>query len=45
MKPQVSKNNEIKNPKYRFSWYKEIVKLLRNNKTRDYRDKSLITLS
>lgn len=45
MKPQVYKKSEIKKAKYKVSWYKSMVKLLRNNKTKDHRNNATILLS
>lgn len=44
MKPIV-KNKEIRKAKYKFSWYKSFVKLLRNKKHKDFRNNQTIHLS
>ena len=45
MKPLTTKQKEIKRTKFRFHWYKSMVKLLRNQKFKDYRNDSNISLT
>jgi hypothetical protein len=45
MKPEVNKNKEIKKAHYKFPWYKNFVKLLRNQKQKDFRNEQTIHLS
>lgn len=44
MKPQANKK-EIKKAKFKYSWYKAFVKLLRNQKHKDFRNDATIHLS
>jgi len=44
MKPQVNKK-EIKRAKYKYSWYKAFVKLLRNQKQNDFKNEQTIHMS
>jgi hypothetical protein len=37
MKPQVN-NKEIKNPRYKFAWYKSFVRLLKNQRCPDFKN-------
>ncbi len=41
MKPLVNKK-EIKKAKYKYSWYKVFVKLLRNQRQKDFRNETTI---
>jgi hypothetical protein len=41
MKPEV-KNKEIKKAHYKYSWYKSFVKLLRNQRQKDFRNERTI---
>lgn len=45
MKPITNKKNQIKRAKYKFAWYKKFVKLLRNQKQKDFRNEQTIHLS
>ena len=42
MRPIVNKKVLIRNPRYKYSWYKVIIKLLKNNKVKNFRNKSKI---
>ena len=44
MKPLVL-NKEIRKAKYKHSWYKSFVRLLRNQRQKDFRNNSTINLS
>lgn len=44
MKPNVKKK-AIKRAKYKYSWYKDFVKLLRNQRQKDFRNEQTIHLS
>jgi hypothetical protein len=44
MKPIINKKM-IKKAKYKYSWYKSFVKLLRNQKMKDFRNNQTIHLS
>lgn len=45
MKPLTSKRVEIKQAKYKFHWYKSMVRLLRNQRFNDYRNNQTISLT
>jgi hypothetical protein len=45
MKPTVNKNKEIKKAKYKYPWYKTFIKLLRNQKQKDFKNEQTIHLS
>ena len=42
MRPKVKKRVMIRNPRYKFSWYKVMVKMLRNKGKKNFRNKSMI---
>lgn len=42
MRPEVKKKVLIRNPRYKFSWYKVMIKMLRNKGVRNFRKKSMI---
>ena len=45
MKPQINKKKEIKKAHYKYHWYKEMVKLLRNTGCKDFRNEQTISQS
>ena len=45
MKPQVNKTKEIKKAHYKYSWYKKFIKMLRNQKQKDFRNEQTIHMS
>lgn len=44
MKPLVDKR-QIKKAKYKYHWYKNMIKLLRNSKFKNYRSDKVIHLT
>lgn len=44
MKPELNKK-EIKKAKYKYAWYKSFIKLLRNQKVKDFKNDKTIHLS
>ena len=45
MKPIENKRNEIKKAKYKYSWYKAFVELLKNQKQKDFKNERTIHMS
>ena len=45
MKSQVNNNKEIRKTKYKYSWYKSMIRMLRNKKWTNYRDDKTIHLT
>ena len=44
MKPEINKK-EIRKAKFKYSWYKSCVKMLRNQKQKDFRNDQPIHLT
>jgi hypothetical protein len=44
MKPELNKK-EIKKAKYKYAWYKSFIKLLRNQRVKDFKNDKTIHLS
>ena len=42
MRPEIKKRIMIKNSRYKLSWYKNMVEILRNRKIKNFRKKSRI---
>jgi len=45
MKPITNKHKEIKKAKYKYPWYKAFVKLLKNQKQKDFKNERTIHMS
>lgn len=45
MRPIVNKNSQVKKSKYKYPWYKSFIRLLRNQKTKDFKNEQTIHLS
>ncbi|MCK9446389.1 hypothetical protein M0Q50_05810 [bacterium] len=45
MKPLTHKKKEIKKTHYKYSWYKNMVELLRNSGCKDFRNETTISCS
>ena len=45
MKPITNKHKEVKRAKYKYTWYKSFIKLLKNQRQRDFKNEQTIHMS